>query len=237
MAFVVPVSQVAPLFVSCDVVAFPKTCNPLHVFTLASSVDEAAVTVIFAVPSKETPLIVRVVSSAVAVDALPTKAAFTVVNHAVVPDNNVVVAFPKVLSPVHVFEFANNVEDAAVTVMLPPAERAVPLMVPNVPVNNPAPIVVVDTTRPFTSVASNAEASEEICKLVVVAFVAESEPNALRPVHVFEFANNVVEATVIFAVPSKETPLIVRAVSSAVAVDALPTRAAFNAVNHAVAPA
>src|SRR3989344_1443293 len=120
MAFVVPVSQVAPLFVSCDVVAFPKTCNPLHVFTLASSVDDAAVTVI------ESPRL-----------------------------------------------------------------NAVPLTVPRLPVMKPAPTDVVPVTRPLASVASNAEASEEICKLVVVAFVAESEPNALSPVHVFEFANNV----------------------------------------------
>ena len=106
-------------------------------------------TVIFAVPSNDTPFMVRAVSSAVAVDAFPTRAAFTVVNHAVVPESKVVVAFAKVLSPVHVLLLAKSVLEAAVTVIESPRLKAVLLIVPKEPLMNPAPIVVVETTSPF----------------------------------------------------------------------------------------
>ena len=54
---------------------------------------------------------------------------------------------------------------------------------------------------------------------VVKLFVPEK---VLLPENVFELASRVVEATTMFAVPLKETPLIVRAVSRAVAVPAFP---------------
>jgi hypothetical protein len=53
------------------VVAFAKVLRPENVFSFARSVELAAVIVMFAVPSKEVPLMVRAVSSAVAVPAFP----------------------------------------------------------------------------------------------------------------------------------------------------------------------
>ena len=125
----------------------PNAFSPLHVLEFARSVVEA--TVIFAVPSNDTPFMVRAVSSAVAVDAFPTSAPFTVVNHAVVPDNNVVVALLNVFNPVHVFTLERSVDDAAVMVILSPRFNVVPLIVPNEPVILSAPTEVVAMTRPF----------------------------------------------------------------------------------------
>jgi len=142
----------------------PNAFSPLHVLEFARSVVEA--TVIFAVPSNDTPFMVRAVSSAVAVDAFPTSAPFTVVNHAVVPDNNVVVALLNVFNPVHVFTLARSVDDAAVTVIAVPGTTLVPLIVPK---------DVVEKTRPLPSVARSALARLLICKLVVVAFTASVE--------------------------------------------------------------
>jgi hypothetical protein len=48
-----------------------KVLVPLQVFAFASRVEEAAVIVMFVVPSKEVPLMVRAVWSWVAVFALP----------------------------------------------------------------------------------------------------------------------------------------------------------------------
>ena len=149
---VTPLKVRSPVTSRLVLVAFtaevePNAFTPLQVFEFARSVVEA--TVIFAVPSKETPLIVRAVSSAVAVDAFPTRAAFTVVNQAVVPERSVVVALANVLRPVHVFTLARSVEDAAVMVIESPRLKAVLLIVPKEPLMNPAPIVVVETTSPF----------------------------------------------------------------------------------------
>ena len=166
---VTPLKVRSPVTSRLVLVAFtaevePNAFTPLQVFEFARSVVEA--TVIFAVPSKETPLIVRAVSSAVAVDAFPTRAAFTVVNQAVVPDNNVVVAFAKVFNPVHVFTLASKVEDAAVTVIAVPGTTLVPLMVPK---------EVVENTRPLPSVARRALVRLLTCRFVVVAFTASVE--------------------------------------------------------------
>ena len=149
---VTPLKVKSPVISRFVLVAFvavnePNAFSPLHVLEFARSVVEA--TVIFAVPSNDTPFMVRAVSSAVAVDAFPTSAPFTVVNHAVVPERSVVVAFAKVLSPVQVFTFANNVDDAAVMVILSPRFNVVPLIVPNEPVILSAPTEVVAMTRPF----------------------------------------------------------------------------------------
>jgi len=159
-------SPVTSIFVLVAFVAViePNAFTPLHVLEFARSVVEA--TVIFAVPSKETPLIVRAVSSAVAVDAFPTRAAFTVVNQAVVPERSVVVALANVLRPVQVFTLASKVDDAAVTVIAVPGTTLVPLIVPK---------EVVANTRPLPSVARRALVRLLTCRFVVVAFTASVE--------------------------------------------------------------
>ena len=82
-------------------------------------------------------------------------------------------AFANDCSPVHVLVLARSVEDAAVTVIELPRAKSVPLMVPRDPEMRPEPMVVVDTTRPFSSVARSAEVRLVTCKLVVVAFTAK----------------------------------------------------------------
>src|SRR3990167_4491886 len=68
---------------------------------------------------------------------------------------------------------------------------------------------------------------EMLALVVTVAALPETEPvmreeKVLAPEKVLESARSVVEATVMLAVPLKEMPLMVRAVSRAVAVAALP---------------
>ena len=113
---VCPVSQADPAEKSVEV-AFAKVLRPLHEFWSDSAVDEAAVIVMFEVPSKLVPLMVRPVWSAVAVEAfpvtLPVREPMKLVNHAVVPESSVEVAFAKVLSPLHEFWLASKVEEAA----------------------------------------------------------------------------------------------------------------------------
>ena len=58
-------------------VMLSKMLAPEKVLLLASRVEEAAVMVMLAVPSKEVPLIVRAVWRAVAVEALPVRAPVT----------------------------------------------------------------------------------------------------------------------------------------------------------------
>ena len=85
-------------------------------------------------------------------------------------------------NPVHVLLLARRVEDAAVTVTLEPRAKSVPLMVPSEPEISPEPIVVVDTSFPFSSVESRAEArKEKYCDPVDVAFTASVE-EAMRRV-------------------------------------------------------
>jgi len=57
--------------VIAPVMVFEKVLVPLKVLSFARSVEDAAVTVMFPVPSKDVPLIVRAVARAVAVAALP----------------------------------------------------------------------------------------------------------------------------------------------------------------------
>ena len=79
----------------------------------------------------------------------------------------------KTFTPLHVFELASKVEDAAVMVIDPPRLNVSPLIVPNTPVMNPDPTDVVDTSLPFSSVARRALVKEEKYWLpVVVAFTA-----------------------------------------------------------------
>ena len=110
------------------------------------------------------------------------------VEEAVVVKNDVEVACVSVtlplkeFTPVHVLVFARRVEDAAVTVTLEPRAKSVPLMVPSEPEISPEPIVVVDTSFPFSSVESRAEArKEKYCDPVDVAFTASVE-EAMRRV-------------------------------------------------------
>jgi len=105
--------------------AFPRFVCPVNVFVpenvllFASSVDDAAVIVMSAVPLKETPLMFRAVWSAVAVPALP--------------EMEPVMSEEKVLEPEKVFASARSVEEAAVITIEPPALKVVPLMVPKAP--------------------------------------------------------------------------------------------------------
>ncbi len=100
-------------------VTFWKLLVPEKVLVSERSVDDAAVMVMLAVPSKEVPLMVRGVWSAVAVPAFP----------AMEP----VMVEEKVLEPEKVFASARSVDDAAVTMIEPPAFRVVPLIVPKAP--------------------------------------------------------------------------------------------------------
>ncbi len=99
--------------------AFPNVFSAEKVFASLKSVEEAAVTVMFAVPSKETPLIWRAVWSAVAVPAFP--------------EMEPVIVEEKVFDPEKVFASARSVEEAAVTMMEAPAFKVVPFTVPKAP--------------------------------------------------------------------------------------------------------
>jgi hypothetical protein len=83
------------------------------VFASVRSVDDAAVMVMLAVPSKETPLIVRAVWSAVAVPALP--------------EMEPVMVWVKVFAPENLFASPRSVVEA--TVIEPPSETLEPLIV------------------------------------------------------------------------------------------------------------
>jgi hypothetical protein len=76
-----------------------KEFTPVNEFESVRRVEEAAVMVIGAEPSKFTPLMARVVASLVAVPAFP--------------EIEPVIAWVKVLLPVNEFESPRSVEDAA----------------------------------------------------------------------------------------------------------------------------
>ena len=67
-----PLVTVPALPVIEPLIVLLKMLVPLNVLLFAKSVEEAAVTVMLEVPSKVTPLMVRPVWRAVAVEALPT---------------------------------------------------------------------------------------------------------------------------------------------------------------------
>ena len=92
-----------------------KVLSPLKVFTFASSVEEAANSVMSVVPLNDTPLIRRAFWSAVAVPALPLM--------------EPVIRDEKVFDPLKVFAFASSVEEAAVMVMFAVPSKVTPLMV------------------------------------------------------------------------------------------------------------
>ncbi len=102
-----------------NIVVPEKVLVPVKVLLLARSVEDAAVMVMFVVPSKEVPLMVRGVWSAVAVPALPE------LEPVIVEEN--------VLLPEKVLASARSVDDAAVIMMDDPALSVVPLMVPRAP--------------------------------------------------------------------------------------------------------
>ena len=89
--------------------------TPENVFAFARSVEEAAVIVIAAEPSKLVPLIARGVARVVAVPALPV----------MLP----VIVLEKVLFPLKVLASARSVEEAAVTVIFAEPLNATPLIV------------------------------------------------------------------------------------------------------------
>src|SRR5579864_3086416 len=64
------------------------------------------------------------------------------------------VVVPKVFAPVKVLLSLSRVEDAAETVMVPPAEKVVPLMVPKEPTRRLVPMVVLATSWPVELPAS-----------------------------------------------------------------------------------
>ncbi len=94
-----------------------------------------------------------------------------------------------------------------------------PFPIPRVPVKRFVPIEVVATTDPFAFTERSEFPREEMAKAVVVA-----RPNPRLPEKVLLSERSVEDAAVtfIFEVPLNETPLIVRAFWSAVAVPALP---------------
>jgi hypothetical protein len=178
-----------------------KVLAPVKALLSASKVVEA--TTILAVPSKEIPLIVRAVCNFVAVPALP--------------EMEPVMVLVKVLFPVKALLSARRVEEAAVRVEQPnwPEPLKVKAFEAVLHVERPAPKkFVVDAVV--------------VKRLVEVALVVVELPKVVPPVKLFMPLNpllspsRVVEATTILAVPSNETPLIVRAVWSLVAVPALP---------------
>ena len=95
-------------------VMLSKMLLPEKVLLFERSVEEAAVMVMLAVPSKEVPLMVRGVWSWVAVPALPETAP--------------VMVLEKVLLPEKVLLFERSVEEAAVMVMSEVPLKEVPLM-------------------------------------------------------------------------------------------------------------
>jgi len=101
----------------------------------------------------------------------------TDVNHAELENvESVEEAFANDWRALHVLMSASAVDDAAVTVIEAPRLKSVPLIVPSDPEMSPEPIVVVDTSFPFSSVESRAEArKEKYCDPVDVAFTASVE--------------------------------------------------------------
>ena len=161
------VSHVLPLFVNCVVVARVLEKSP-------TTVEEAWETK--PLPKVPRPVNVPLPPVKVPILALLENRALEL---AVVLKKEVEVACVRVTLPVNVFApvqllmSASSVEEAAVTVMDEPRAKSVPLIVPKEPLIKPEPMVVVDTTRPFSSVARSAEVRLVTCKLVVVAFTAK----------------------------------------------------------------
>lgn len=186
-ALVREVSQVDPELVNCVVLARVLLNSP-------TTVEEACeINPEVNVARLETPSVLESVAAPVT-PSVPAKEPFPPVNVPIVPafvkrfvelavvlKNEVEVAcvnvtFPlKVFVPVHVFVSERSVDDAAVTVIVEPLAKFVPLIVPSDPEMSPEPIVVVEITRPFSSVERSAEVSDVICKFVVVAFTARVE--------------------------------------------------------------
>jgi hypothetical protein len=146
------------------------------------SVEEAALMVMAAEPSKLTPLIARVVASLVAVPALP--------------EIEPVIREEKVLEPEKVLASPRSVVDAIV--MFPVPSKETPLMV-----------------RAFASFVAEPALPAKVLERLVKEFT---------PVNEFESPRSVEDAAVIVmaAEPSKLTPLIARVVASLVAVPAFP---------------
>ena len=97
------------------------------------------------------------------------------------------VTFPvNVFTPVHEFVSLKSVDDAAEIVIELPRAKLVPLMVPSEPLINPEPIDVVETTRPFSFVASSAlerpvsHVEPLFVNAVVVARVALNKPTTVE---------------------------------------------------------
>jgi hypothetical protein len=169
-------------------------------------------------------------------------------------------AFPKRFKLVQLLRSVRSVEEAAETVIESPLLKVVPLTVPRVPVMYEAPTEVVATTWPRALVERTAEAmlvmvraevvaTLETRRLLVEAVAAYSVPETdsaveeeyvkrLSPVNELLSVSAVDDAAVMVMsdVPLKDVPLMVRAVCSAVAVDALPVRAPTKVVNQAVEP-
>jgi hypothetical protein len=142
-----------------------KVLLPEKVLLFESKVEEAAVMVMFAVPSKEVPLMVLGVCKALAVPALPE----------ILP----VMVLEKVLLPEKVLLFESKVEEAAVMVMLPVPSNDTPLIVLAVsravavsalPINRPVNTPVM---LPKVAVVAKRLVDEAVVlkKLVVVAEV------------------------------------------------------------------
>jgi hypothetical protein len=178
-------------------VMFWKKLVPEKVLVFARRVEDAAVTVMFAVPSKEVPLMVRGVWSAVAVPAFPEME----------PE----MVDEKVLLPLKMLLSERSVELAAVTVPLPPSEMDVPFTVSDelasaafatepavsaAPSTEPAEEMVrafdmyasetveVATTRPCALVERSADGRPMMARFVVVALVVVVLVKMLFPVHV-----------------------------------------------------
>src|SRR3989338_8299090 len=83
------------------------------------------------------------------------------------------------------------------------------------------PVRVEAPVPPFATVKSFVRLRVSIHAVVEVNRVEVAFENALSPVHVLLFARSVVDATVMFAEPSNDIPLIVRAVSNTVAFPAV----------------
>jgi hypothetical protein len=202
---------------------FEKVLVPLKVLLLARRVEEAAVIVIFPVPSNEVPLMVRALRRAVAVPALPetepvivfatvSEAKLAVVakrfvEEAMEEKRFVVVAAvvvllvmrSKMFDPEKRFEFARSVDEAAVIVML------------EVPSNE----------VPFIVLALRSAVAVPAFPVMEPVMVFEK---VLVPLKVLLLARSVDEAAVMvmLEVPLNEVPLMVRAFWRAVAVPALP---------------
>ena len=193
--FVIPVSHALPEKLASVVEELANDCKPVHVLLLASKVVEA--TEMELPLAKLVPLIVprdpeinpdpiEVVATIEPSTLVDRSALARLVIAKDVEVACVSVALPlKVFTPVQVLVFARRVEDAAVTVIEAPRLKSVPLMVPREPEMSPEPIVVVDTTRPFESVARRALVSDVsqvepvFVNCVVVARVLENKPTTV----------------------------------------------------------